>query len=168
MRGLIYPVVFLIAAIMIAVSFLILRPQSLWAPAVATFSAIAGKVHGRAESHPSPFSKPKAVEKSRAARQLPPSIASEGSVTVTVIPLPPIAPRRFPLAQEISKGMAKSAVLASFGAPTATVTGADVGELLERLLYLDESTMRTTLIYFVDGRVIRSETYTRPLEGPRS
>jgi hypothetical protein len=159
MRGLIYPVVFLIASILIGVGFLILRPQSLWAPAVATFSAIAGKVHGRVESHPSPFSRPKAVEKSRSARLQPQrSSASEGSVTVTVIPLPPAVPRRFPLAQEIIKGMNKSSVIASFATPAATVTGADA-QLLERLIYLDASSKRTTSIYCVDGKVIRAETY---------
>jgi hypothetical protein len=161
MRGLIYPVVFLIAAILIGVGFLILRPQSLWAPAVATFSAIAGKVHGQAESHPSPFSRPKAVEKSPAARPEARSSASEGSVTVTVIALPPAVPARFPMAQEIIKGMTKSSVLASFTTPAATVTGADVAQLLERLVYLDPSSKRTTAIYFVDGKVIRAETYTQ-------
>ena len=161
MRGLVYPVVFLIAAILIGVGFLILRPQSLWAPAVASLSAIAGKVHGQSGSHPSPFSRPKAVEKSRAARPLPRSSASEGSVTVTVIAFPPIAPPRFPLAQEIIKGMTKSSVLASFATPAATVTGADIGHLRERLIYFDASSKRTTLIYFVDGKVIQSETYTQ-------
>jgi hypothetical protein len=57
--------------------------------------------------------------------------------------------------------MTKADVLASFAAPAATVTGADAGQLLERLLYLDASTRRTTLIYFMDGKVIRAETFTR-------
>ena len=161
MRGLIYPVVFLIAAIVIGVGFLILRPQSLWAPAVATLSAITGKAHGKTGSLPSPFAKPKPVEKSRAPRLQPLSRESEGSVTVTVIALPVTDTPHFPLAQEIIKGMTKSAVLASFAAPTATVSGADVGQLLERLVYLDTSTRRTTTIYFIDGKVIRAETFTR-------
>jgi hypothetical protein len=162
MRRLVYPVVFLIAAILIGVGFLILRPQSLWEPAVASLSAIAGKLHGQSGSHPhpSPFSSPKAIEKSRTARPLPRSSASDGSVTVTVIALP-IAPPRFPLAQEILKGMTKSSVLSSFATPAATVTGADVAQLLERLIYLDESSKRTTSIHFADGKVIRAETYTQ-------
>ena len=82
-------------------------------------------------------------------------------MTVTVIALPVTDAPRFPLAQEIIKGMTKSAVLASFAAPAATVTGADVGQLLERLIYLDASSKRTTSIYFVDGKVIRAETFTR-------
>ena len=57
--------------------------------------------------------------------------------------------------------MTKSAVLASFAATAATVTGADVGQLLERLVYLDTSTRTTTTIYFMDGKVIRAETFTR-------
>ena len=82
-------------------------------------------------------------------------------MTVTVIALPPTVPARFPMAQEIIKGMTKSSVLASFTTPAATVTGADVAQLLERLIYLDESSKRTTSIYFVDGKVIRAETYTQ-------
>src|SRR3954464_10552323 len=150
MRGLIYPVVFLIAAIVIGVGFLILRPQSLWAPAAATLPAITGKAHGKAGSLPSPFAKPKPVEKSRAHRPQPLSSESEGSVTVTVIALPVTDTPHFPLAQKIIKGMTKSAVLASFTAPAATVTGADVGQLLERLVYLDTSSRRTTTIDFID------------------
>ena len=162
MRNLFYPVVFLIAAIVIGVGAVILRPQSWWPSAAATLSAITGKALGKTESRPSPFAKPNPVEKSRTA--LPPShsIAQEGSVTVTAIVLPSTyTPPRFPLAREISKGMTKSAVLASFGPPEATVTGADVGQLLERLLYLEASTRRTTLIFFADGSVTRAETYTQ-------
>jgi len=161
MRGLIYSVVFLIAAIVIGVGFLILRPQSLWAPAVATLSAITGKAHGKTGSLSSPFAKPKSVEKRREPRPQPLSSESEGSVTVTVIALPVTDAPRFPVAQEIINGVTKDAVLASFAAPAATVTGADLGQLLERLLYLDASTRRTTLIYFMDGKVIRAETFTR-------
>jgi len=161
MRGLIYPVVFLIAAIVIGVGFLILRPQSLWAPATAALSAITGKAHGKAGSLPSPFAKSKPVDKSHAPRPQPLSSESEGSVTVTVIALPVTDTPRFPLAQEIIKGMTKSAVLASFAAPAATVTGADVGQLLERFVYLDTSTGTTTTIYFIEGKVIRAETFTR-------
>jgi hypothetical protein len=161
MRGLFQFVVLLIAAIAIGVGFLILRPPSWW-PRAATFSAITGKALGNVESRTNPFAKPKPVEKSRTARPQPRSSASAGSVTVTVILPPPTGtPRRFPLAQEITKGMTKSAVLAICGPPEATVTGADVGQLLERLLYLDASTRRTTLIFFVDGNVIRAETYTQ-------
>ena len=161
MRGLIYSVVFLMAAIVIGVGFLILRPQSLWAPATAALSAITGKAHGKAESLPSPFAKSKPVEKSRAPRPLALSTESEGAVTVTVIALPVTDTPRFPLAQEIIKGMTKSAVLANFAAPAATVTGADVGQLLERLVYLDTSARTTTTIYFIDGKVVRAETLTR-------
>ena len=159
MRGLVYSVVFLVAAIVIGVGFLILRPQSWWPQAAATFSAITGKVLGNVESRTSPFAKPKPVEKSRTARPQPRSSALDESMAVTITLTD--TPRRFPLAQEIIKGMIKSAVLASFGPPEATVTGADLGQLRERLLYLDALTGRATLIFFVDGNVIRAETYTQ-------
>ena len=88
MRGLIYPVVFLIAAIVIGVGFLILRPQSLWAPATAALSATTGKVHGKAGSLPRVhLPSQNRSRKSRAPRPQPLSSESEGSVTVTVIAL---------------------------------------------------------------------------------
>ena len=159
MRRIIYPVVALIAAIIIGVALLTLRPQSLWVPAVA---ALTGKPHEKTASLLSPFAKAKAVEKNRAAHPQPRATEPEGSVTVNVIPLPLTdTPRRFPLAQEIVKGMTKSAVLAGFATPSATITGADVGHLLERLIYLDPSTRKTTLIYCADGKVIQAETYTQ-------
>ena len=157
MRRIIYPVVVLIAAIMVGTALLILRPESLWVPAV---EAITGKSRAKPEARPSPLANAKAVAKSRPVHPQPGPDESEGSVTVNVIPLPVTEkpPRRFPLAQDVVKGMTKSAVLASYDAPEATVTGADVGHLMERLIYLDSSSRRRTLIYFVDGKVTRAET----------
>jgi len=57
--------------------------------------------------------------------------------------------------------MTRSAVLANFGPPDATVTGADVGQLRERLIYLDAPTRRKTSILLVDGKVIGAETYNQ-------
>jgi hypothetical protein len=159
MRGIFYSVLFLVAAIVIGVGFVILRPQSWWPQAAATFSAINGRSLGKVESRTSPFAKPKPVEKSRTARPQPRSSALEESMAVTVTLTD--TPRHFPLAQEIIKGMTKSVVLASFGPPEAMITGADLGQLRERLLYLDALTSRTTLIFFVDGNVIRAATYTQ-------
>jgi hypothetical protein len=160
-RGIFNYVIVLIAAIVIGVGLLVLRPQS-WLPRAAIFSAITGKAPEKVESRTSPLAKPKPVGKSHTAASPPRSSASEGSATVTVTLLPPTeAPRRFPLAQEIVRGMKKSAVLARFGRPEATVAGADAGQLFERLLYLDASTRRTTLIFLVNGDAIRAETYTQ-------
>jgi hypothetical protein len=157
MRRIVFPVVFLIASIMIGVAMLVLRPQAIWAPMVA---AITGKAREKTGSTTSPFAKTKAGEKNRPAHSGPRSDESPGTVTVTVIPgPPPDRPRRFPLGHEIAKGMTKADVLASFGTPTATVAGADVGQLLERLVYSDPPTRRTTSIYLADGKVIRAETY---------
>ena len=159
MRRIIYPAVLLIASILIGVAFLVLRPQSMWVPAGA---ALTGKAHEKTASPPSPFAKSAAGEKRQPARPAPRSDESLGTVAVKVIPLPPTdTPRRFPLAQEIAKGMTKSAILANFATPTATVAGADVGQLLERLVYLDPSSRKTTLIYCADGKVIQAETYSQ-------
>ena len=159
MRRIIFPVILLIASIMIGVTLLVIRPQSMWAPVVA---ALTGKSNEKTASRPSPLAEKKTVEKSRPARPGPRSDESSEAVTVNVLPSPPAnTPRRFPLAQDIVKGMTKAAVLADFATPTATIAGADVGQLLERLVYVEPSIRKTTFIYFADGKVIRAETYTQ-------
>jgi len=159
MRRIIFPVVLLIASIMIGVTLLVIRPQSMWAPVVA---ALTGKSNEKTGSPPSPFAKTKTVEKSRPARPGPRPDESSEAVTVNVLPSPAAnTPRRFPLAQDVVKGMTKAAVLSNFSTPTATVAGTDVGQLLERLVYVEPSTRKTTFIYLADGRVIRAETYTQ-------
>jgi len=62
------------------------------------------------------------------------------------------------LAQEIQSGTARSALVALFGPPQATVAGADLGQLQERLIYLDPPTKRRTLISLVNGSVTFAET----------
>lgn len=56
-------------------------------------------------------------------------------------------------------GVLKSEVVTTFGAPDATVVGAD-RQLQERLVYVDATTGRKTMIFIVDGKVTGAETYT--------
>jgi hypothetical protein len=163
MRGLFYPLVLLVLALLIGVGWLILDPES-GRQATAAFSAITGRVIGKDQPPPraSDKTKPKPAKISRTPRAQPPAKAPEGSVTVTVWTFPPTeADRRFPAAPEITQGLAKSALLATFGPPEAMVTGADRGQLMERLLYRDPFSRRITLIFFADGNVTRAETYTQ-------
>ena len=162
MRGLFGPVVFLCAVLLIAIGYLLLHPESGWRQATAAFTAITEGSFAKPPQTSSAKPTPMPMEKSRTARPERSATAPEESVTVTIEPLPPKQTlRRFPLIPEITKGTAKSAVLATFGTPDATVTAADRGQLLERLLYRDTSTRRATLIFFVDGNVIRAETYSQ-------
>jgi len=165
MRGLFGPVVFLCAVLLIAIGYLLLHPESGWRQATAAFTAITEGSFAKPpqtssdKPTPMPMERPMPMEKSRTARPERLSAAPEES-TVTIKPLPPTETlRRFPLIPEITKGTPKSEVLATFGTPDATVTAAERGQLLERLLYWDKSARKGTLIFFVDGNVIRAETY---------
>ena len=83
-------------------------------------------------------------------------------MTVEPIEVPPTdTPRRFPLSAEITKGMTKAAVLANFGAPTAAVAGSDTGQLLERFVYVEATSKKSTFIHFVNGSVTRAETFSQ-------
>jgi len=161
MRGIFFPMVLLIACIALGAGFLILRPQALWGPAAAAFAAITGTT-AKTET-PTPAEPPKPVEKVRRVRtgvRPADSTDEDREVTVKIIALPPTAPLPFPLAQEVARGMTRSAVLAGFTAPTATIAGADIGHLQERLVYVDPPSGRATWIYLVDGKVSRAETFS--------
>jgi len=61
------------------------------------------------------------------------------------------------MAQDIPNGMAKSSIMATFGPPEATVSGAD-GQLRERLVYVDKKTGRKTFVFLANGNVSSVET----------
>ena len=67
---------------------------------------------------------------------------------------------RFPLYTDIAVGTGKPAILESFGSPSITVTGSELGRLQERLVYTDKPTDRKTVIFLVNGRVAGAQTYT--------
>jgi hypothetical protein len=168
MRGLFGPVVFLCAVLLSAIGYLLLHPENGWRQATAAFTAIAARnsapkpqQSSSAKPTPMPMETPMPMA-SRTARPERLSAVPEESGSVTIMRLPPTETlRRFPLIPEIRKGTAKSEVLATFGTPDATVTSADRGQLLERLLYRDKSTRKATLIFLVDGNVIGAEAYSQ-------
>jgi hypothetical protein len=116
MRGLIYPVVFLIAAIVIGVGFLILRPQSLWAP--ASRDALRDYREGTWKTGPYQVHLPSQSRSRKVARLA--STASPVSQRIRDRHRYSFAcqPRPTFRGTEIINGMTKSAVLASFAAPT--------------------------------------------------
>jgi hypothetical protein len=163
MRGVIYLLLILAAVIVVGVIWLGIHPQS-WLPQVSSALSAIGPSPKSAPANPSGKPKPfdeKSRAHSRDGRPIPegPRSAIEpASTTPASAPAPEIRHYRFPLAQEIQSGTARSALVALFGPPQATVAGADLGQLQERLIYLDPPTKRRTLISLVNGSVTFAET----------
>jgi hypothetical protein len=154
MRWLSQLMLVLALGLLVALGFLVFR-QGQFPTASQVFSGVAGR---RGSSDPvSKPSEPK-PEKSK------PNHHGRGLTALAELPLPAIpggsaAVYRFPMAQEVVAGAAKSAVLANFGQPTAIVSGAEHGELRERFVYLDKAAGLRTSVFFVDGKVAGAATY---------
>src|SRR5437870_9294874 len=134
MRGIYYTGIFLVVASILAIVLLILFPQAFPQSVAATISGITGRP-SESEDRPSPFAEKQEPVRKKAAPPAPqpPSTAPERVVTAPVEPAPVIeTPQRFPVAQDIPKGTAKSAIVATFGPPEAMVSAAD-GQLRELL-----------------------------------
>jgi len=165
MRQLFFPVLILIAMLVIGTVLMIMRPNSWWPQVAGTISAVIGRsAVGSSGPLPSPFSDGKAEKKNKGVALS----GGNGSVTVEVVNVPPNgstgaaqsagASHPFPLASEIANGTAKSAILERFGPPQATVTGADRGQLRERLLYVEPATQKKTVIFLVNSNSVGAET----------
>jgi len=148
--------------LLIGVVWFGVHPQSL--PQVSR--ALSSLGIGSSAKKPTPLGdtsgKPTKLEEPihfRPRRRIP-----EAPQVVSVDPPTPRAPEvhyRFPLADEIQSGTARTTVMARFGPPLATVTGADRGQLLERLIYADKANNRRTQIWLVNGKVTAAETLTQ-------
>jgi hypothetical protein len=68
------------------------------------------------------------------------------------------APLPFPTDRDIASGSPRANVVRQFGEPSAAVTLADAGRLMERYIYLDRSSRRQTFVILVNGRVVGSQT----------
>jgi len=160
MRGIYYTGVFLVASAAIAIILLILFPQAFPQNVAATFGIT---VPPAAEPKPpDPPEEKKEPAKKKAFHPLPQNLpaAPEVAVAAPVLPAPAVRepdPPRFPLAQDIPKGMLKSAIVATFGPPETIISGAD-GQLRERLLYVEKNTGRKTFIFIANGRANNAET----------
>jgi len=155
----IFLLIFALIVVLVACTGLLLYRPSVWPAAAARIGA-------------SPFGSPPADRES-------PFAMPEPKPTVTIVPTPvppsdaaqwakPVSPEnavsasveyRFPTRTDIRVGTSKPEILASFGPPQATVTGADRGQLQERMIYTERSTGKKTLIAVVNGKVTSAETY---------
>jgi len=148
----------LIAALVACTGLLLLRP-SLWPEAAARIGLAPPPAPNPGERD-SPFaiSPPANPPKSSGAPiPRPEGERPQTSAAQAAMPMPMQYP--FPTATAVAVGTSKSAVLAAFGPPTVAVTGADVGRLNERIMYLDRSTQKKTVITIVNGKVASTATY---------
>jgi hypothetical protein len=158
MRGMSIVVLVLITVIVVGVGLLVLNPSSL-----PRASAILSRI---AASTRSPSS---AIQAQPAPK--PPEIAKHGTLpkdlrrtespetAVSMRSASAASPSPFPLGQDIVNGTPKAEILERFGVPQATITGADLGRLQERLVYVDKSSRRKTLIFLLNERVVAAQTY---------
>jgi hypothetical protein len=139
------------------VGVLYLHPSWLWPPAAAP-AAPAQAVVADSSKEPPAAKKAPAPFKRTANDNV--AVLPESSPKISPARAPVRAPDpRFPTAEEISVGSSKTSVVASFGPPEATLSGADHGILNERLVYLQESSGKQTSVYLMNGKVIGALTY---------
>ena len=165
MRGIFFPMVLFVAVLGALTTLMILQPDPWWSRVAATVSGIVGSSQQTSGWQPNPPVETARPENKHRTARRGLRAGGEGSVTVVAVPMPERTetPHAFPLAPEVMrdlKGSEKSDVLARFGVPDATVTGADLGQLRERLIYVDPTTRRKTMIVLVNGSVVGAETYT--------
>ncbi len=165
MRALIYLVLFLTVVLVVGVLWLGVHPQT-WG---TTVTAALNSMTMTGGKKPAPGGNPFLKEKEEADAKARVRAHTAGSAVrevaeVETAAAPVIAPAiryRFPEAQEIPNGTARGALVARFGQPEATVTGADLGQLRERFLYVDPPTRRRTLIILINGNVTSAETFAQ-------
>lgn len=163
MRALPLLMVALVVALLAAVGLFILRPEQ-WNPqqwfprgTSATPSAAAGQPDSAHQAGEPRHRKPPDRRKPD-SRVKPDAIVLESSGPASVPLIRAEISHRFPRAEQVVRGAAKSVILATFGPPTATVTGSDLGRLQERFVYLDEASGTKTQVFFVNGNVTGADT----------
>jgi hypothetical protein len=155
MRQVMYPVLALLLALAGCVGVLLFR-QTLWPDVSAKIGVGTVVSNTKLTDKKSPLGSASRTATGRPARHE----ASE-------IELPAAKPTSrhmnypFPVSEEVKVGLSKSAVVATFGPPEATATGADHGRLQERLVYVDKSTGQKTIIAAVDGKVVGAQTFVK-------
>jgi hypothetical protein len=157
-----YPVLVLTLVLVAGIVWLVLRPPVWWSQISAVVSSVTGT--GRSSNKKVAPSLPSSDKPNPAGRKKPDQPGQPDPRT-GVVETSPMAPSPtpmeirypFPTAQDIVAGTARLAILARFGPPGATVTGADVGQLRERFIYIDKATGRKTVIFLVNGAVTAVE-----------
>ena len=147
----------LIAVLVACTGLLLLRP-SLWREAAARIGVapVATPSPGERDS---PFATPPPTDPPKSPTKMVASPSSDEREPATAQEATPAVKYPFPIATTINVGTSKSRVVAAFGPPAATVTGADVGRLNERIIYLDRATHKKTVVTIVNGKVASAATY---------
>ena len=155
MRGLFFSVLALIAVLLIALGMMVFRP-SWWNQATASLSRF-----GAAPT--STVSTDRAARlRNRSPDQIPSTIRTSESSHQTVgrkacrprFPCPPSGrPMSFRETRRLPLRLLSRTFSAAFGPAQATVTGADLGQLHERMVYVNRSTGEETVILFLNGKV---------------
>jgi hypothetical protein len=158
MRRIFFFTLSLIAILVACTGILLFRP-SLWPQAAARIGATVAEAP-RAADRDSPFAK---AESQAALNRKPVVLAvataqPEAAPPQTVIPLRAEYP--FPTRADISLDTSKPDIVANFGPPQVSVTGADRGQLQERMIYTERTTGKKTVIAVVNGKVTSVETLT--------
>jgi hypothetical protein len=160
MHRMFYPIVALTVVLVGGIVWLIARPPSWWSQVSATFSSITARSpNAKSAPRPSPTEKPNPLGRKKA------SPAGQSDWKAEVVDSMPTASAptptdrySFPVPQDILLGTVRSVILTRFGPPGATVTGADVGQLRERFIYIDKATGRKTVIFLINGAVTSVES----------
>lgn len=162
MRRLFFSVLALIAVLLTALGLMVFKP-SWWNQATVGLSLLrVNSASAVSSDRASPFAKDEPREDTKrhfTSRILGPADVPGAPAPGQPIPIKPAY--SFPREPEVAVGTSKSDVLAAFGQAQATVTGADLGQLYERLLYVDQSSGEETLIVFLNGKVRAVRTYRR-------
>jgi|ERR1041385_5077282 hypothetical protein len=163
MRGIYYTGIFLIVLSAVTLILLIVFPQAFPQKFAASLGiTTAAPAESEAKDQPDP-SQEKTPSKKKVFTSAKKTTSAARDAEVIPIPEPaPVIepPQRFPLAQEITKGMSRSAIVSAYGPPEAIISGAD-GQLRERLLYVDKQTGRKTFIFLANGNVSGAETLSQ-------
>jgi hypothetical protein len=146
--------------LLVACILLLLYRPALWPEAAARIGVVPSEFPA-ATDRESPFSiAPQTKTTSASPRALPTLDKAQATAPsqdqhATLASLP----YRFPTRAEITIGANKADILAAFGPAHVSITGADRGQLQERMIYTERSTAKKTIIAIVNGRVTNVETF---------
>jgi len=155
----IFPLVFALIVVLLACIGLLLYRPSLWPEVAAQIGAYPVEAPARGERE-SPFAKVEPQIKVQLPTLPPPDTTQQQKPTPVENATSTPAVYRFPTGADIKIGATKPDIIAIFGPPQVGVTGADRGQLQERLIYTDRSTGQRTTIAVVNGKVTSAETVT--------
>jgi hypothetical protein len=155
-----YPIVALTVVLVGGIIWLISTPPAWWSQVSATLASVTGRSPTAKSAPPStspekpnPLGRKKASHPGQSDWRVEILESNPSASAPAATERPP-----FPAAQDVQPGTARSVILKTFVPPGATVTGADVGQLRERFIYIDKTTGRKTVIFLTNGFVSSIES----------